>query len=1147
MAISIASVAITIKFVVHTERAFMRIGTSILLLGLLAEASLHGQIANHVVISEMYGGGGNSGSTWKNDFIELYNPTNMPVNLNGWSVQYGSASGTTWQKTILSGVIQPKGYYLIQELQGSGGTQTLPTPDAIGIIAMSATAGKIALVKDTLTIAGPTDAFVIDFIGYGTANMYEGLGPAPVLSNTISAERKASVSSTAATLAPGGSEEKAGNGCDTNNNANDFVAQMAINPQNSSSPKEPPGSILAGIGTAVLTPQVVKADSLLELKLLLRGSSQGVITGLRFPKHSVFNWSQSSVDVTSSGAGQPLVRLTPDSVIVGGLAVFASDSVQVRMTGVSAPDTTLKISFRVETAAGSDSMALVSPLPVFLLYGNPRPIASVRANDAQGVPINLQKLVTVRGIVTVAQQFKGPAYIQDVSAGIGVFDKSFESGVTIGDEVTISGSIAHFNGLTELTNVTLHQVHGSGNEVIPLVVTASQIAKDGVNGVEAYEGSLVQLNRVTVRDTLGRAIMEWTVSNQSGANFRLNDGTDSVIVRIDADINVANTIAPTGEFDIIGVVGQFIAAPPYIGGYQILPRSAADILSKGPVITVAPLEMMITPSALDVKWETAKPGSSFVRYGRTKAYELGVTGSPGQRTTHRLTISGLAPATIYHVQAFSVSGSDTSFASDRVVGTASLGSTGQVNVYFNKTINASLARWDTARGNANLAGLLLRRINAAQKSIDCALYSISGQVGQSIANALVQAKNRGVKVRFIIERDNMTAGTGPIVYQIIDAARIPWIADDFDIVNAGAGLQHNKFFVFDYPGGTPDQAWVWTGSWNLTDPGTDYDMQNAIEIQDQALAGAYTLEFNEMWGSDTDTPEKTNSRFGARKLDNTPHIFNINGVAVELYFSPSDRTTSHIISTLSRAQHSIGLALLTLTRSDVASTLKSRKDAGVKVRGVLDNGTDSGSQYSFLTSNGVDIRLDLDPIGLLHHKYAVVDAELTSASQYLITGSHNWTSSAETSNNENTLILQSSQIANQYLQEFTARYKESGGKDNIVLGVEQIGNGVPSSFWLSQNYPNPFNGMTNFEFRLPVSLYGIPKDGTGQAGTVNFEFVTLKVFDVLGREVATLMEENKPPGVYRVRWNAPNAPSGVYFCELRAGRSVAVRPMVLVK
>jgi phosphatidylserine/phosphatidylglycerophosphate/cardiolipin synthase-like enzyme len=1086
--------------------------------GILPATPLFGQVANHIVISEVYGGGGNSGSTWKNDFVEIYNPTNAPVNLNGWSIQYGSATGAMLQVTALSGAIQAKSFYLVQESQGTGGTRNLPTPDAIGIIAMASGSGKVALVKDTSLVSGPNDLTVVDFVGYGTANLSEG-SAAPLLSNTTSAERKASASSTDVTLAPGGSEEKAGNGWDTNNNSNDFVLQSNINPQNSASSKEPPPAIQAGIGVAYVLPQIVKADTTVQVTIVLRGVSDAAITALRFAKHPLFDWSHSSFSVSVSNGGQPLLQQTKDSVRVGGLTLSTTDSVQIRISGLAAPDTTVKVTFGFGTGAGSDSTALVTPLPSVVLYGNPRAIAVVKVNDAQGVPLNLQNPVTVRGIVTVAKEFGGPAYIQDASGGLAVFDLPFENAVKIGDEVTITGTITQFNGLTELASVTLHKIHSSGNDVIPLVVTCAQVARDGTNGTEAYEGMLVQLNRVTVRDASGQLMSTWNVSG-SGSNFWLRDNSDSVQVRIDGDVSsIPNTPAPAGEFDLVGVVGQFVSTAPFTGGYQVMPRFSADIFSKGPVVTVLPLEMSMTPTAFDVQWETAKPGSSFGRYGRTRAYELGVVGNAAPQTVHRITFSGLSAATAYHVQAFSVSGTDTSFAGDRVISTASQGSTGQINVYFNKSVNSSFARWDTAKGNANLTDLLLRRISAAQKSIDCAVYSLSGQPGQAIAAALVQAWNRGVKVRFIIERDNMYAGSGTTVNQYIVPAGIPWIMDDYDAVNGGVGLQHNKFFIVDYRGGRPDQAWVWTGSWNPTDPGTNDDLQNVIEIQDQALAGAYTIEFNEMWGSDSTAANAANSRFGARKMDNTPHLFNIGGTPVELYFSPSDRTTSHIISTLAKAENSINVAMLTLTRSDIAATMKSKKDAGVKVRGVLDNGTDTGSQYSFLTGSGVDIRLKGNSSGLFHHKYGIVDAEVTTASQYVITGSHNWTSAAETSNNENTLIVQSNRIANQYLQEFAARYKEAHGSDIIVVGIENTEGQVPSSFSLSQNYPNPFNPKTAISYQLLAN-----------------SFVKLVVFDVLGREISTLVNDIQRAGTHIVRWDASALPSGVYFYRLSARR-----------
>ncbi|MFI5174839.1 MAG: lamin tail domain-containing protein, partial [Terriglobia bacterium] len=102
--------------------------------------------SSSIVISQVYGGGGNSGATFKNDFIELYNRGGVAVDVSGWSVQYASSAGafSASLKTNLTGIIQPGHYYLVQEAAGAGGTVNLPTPDATGSIAMSATGAKVA-------------------------------------------------------------------------------------------------------------------------------------------------------------------------------------------------------------------------------------------------------------------------------------------------------------------------------------------------------------------------------------------------------------------------------------------------------------------------------------------------------------------------------------------------------------------------------------------------------------------------------------------------------------------------------------------------------------------------------------------------------------------------------------------------------------------------------------------------------------------------------------------------------------------------------------------------------------------------------------------------------------------------------------------
>ena len=169
-----------------------------------------------VVISEIYGGGGNSGSTYKNDFIELYNPTGHDISLEGWSVQYASASGAFGSNiTALSGIISSKSHYLIQEKAGAGGTQDLPAPEAAGNINLAATAGKAAVVNDVNPIVGRSAISVIDFVGYGTASEFEGAGSAIAPSNKASIARD-------------------GNHTDRDSNDTDFIVFDPPQPENSS-------------------------------------------------------------------------------------------------------------------------------------------------------------------------------------------------------------------------------------------------------------------------------------------------------------------------------------------------------------------------------------------------------------------------------------------------------------------------------------------------------------------------------------------------------------------------------------------------------------------------------------------------------------------------------------------------------------------------------------------------------------------------------------------------------------------------------------------------------------------------------------------------------------------------------------------------
>jgi hypothetical protein len=152
----------------------------------------------------------------------------------------------------------------------------------------------------------------------------------------------------------------------------------------------------------------------------------------------------------------------------------------------------------------------------------------------------------------------------------------------------------------------------------------------------------------------------------------------------------------------------------------------------------------------------------------------------------------------------------------------------------------------------------------------------------------------------------------------------------------------------------------------------------------------------------------------------------IGGRHVELYFSPSDNTTSHIVGAIQSASHDIEFAVLTYTRNDMSDAMVAAKHNGTDVRGMIENINDQGSEYPYLVSSGVNVTAHCLPYDL-HHKYCIVDANATSSDPLVTTGSHNWSTAAETVNDEDELIIHDATIANEYLQEFTKTF------DSIML------------------------------------------------------------------------------------------------------------------
>jgi Metallo-peptidase family M12B Reprolysin-like/Lamin Tail Domain/Secretion system C-terminal sorting domain len=223
-------------------------------------------------ISQIYGGGGNTSAPYTHDFIEIYNGGSATVTLNGYSVQYAGNTGTSWSSTNLTGTIAPGKYYLVRASSGGAVGVALPTPDVLGTIIISATAGKVALVNTTTLLTGacPTGTQIIDFVGYGTSANCSESANAPAPSNTNAILR-------------------ANGGCtDTNNNSTDFSTGTPT-PRNSASPANNCGLVLTITdNTCPTTTGTISATGC------------GAGTALEYATNSAGPWSTTAPTYTTS-------------------------------------------------------------------------------------------------------------------------------------------------------------------------------------------------------------------------------------------------------------------------------------------------------------------------------------------------------------------------------------------------------------------------------------------------------------------------------------------------------------------------------------------------------------------------------------------------------------------------------------------------------------------------------------------------------------------------------------------------------------------------------------------------------------------------------------------------------------------------------
>lgn len=755
------------------------------------------------------------------------------------------------------------------------------------------------------------------------------------------------------------------------------------------------------------------------------------------------------------------------------------------------------------------------------------PISDLKQNNSSGLPVGLGDTFTVTGIVTASNHFgsNGPGAIQDTTAGISVYGNQFAGEVEIGDSVTITAKLDQFNGLSQL-NFVLGGAslvnHGNASVPEPEIVTISEIITQQWNGFESLEGKLIRINDVVITGSGNFS------GGTSGNNYPISDPTGSLEIRIDESVNIVGTPIPTDTIDIIGILGQYDPSAPHSSGYQLYPRFVTDIVNaEVPVILTPVYASNIDTSSFTVFFKTARNGNSQVKYGLTSALELDSVVIDTDTTEHAVPVTGLEPFTLYYYKAYSTNEAGTSSSELYSVRTSSANpSPGNINVYFNFSVDTTVAiPGNSAMGNVDLESKLIERINQASYSIDLALYSFFGV--PDVADAIVSAKNRGVKVRVVYDHRGGSALQNSM--QTLANAGI-LISRRPNETSTFHGIMHNKFFIFDARDTIETNDWLWTGSLNITSTEMGWK-NNIIEINDPSVASAYTIEFEEMWGSNSDIPNPSNARFGLYKLDNTPHNFNIGGRDVQLYFSPSDGTTSKINTQIGFADNSIYLALYVITKDEIRNAIITQTGLGMDdLRGVVDQINSQGSEFNTLQNYG-EMLHNVSPT--MHHKYSLLDAAYTESSPTTITGSHNWSASAEEDNDENTLIIEDIYIANQYMQEFKKRYNEAGGTGTFIIPVVGVKDENPFqnfSYRLFQNYPNPFNPVTTIRFEIPSSRE-----------------IELSVFDMLGRKVKTLFEGTAPAGIMAVDFNAGELASGVYIYRLKTEEFVISKKLILMK
>ncbi len=700
------------------------------------------------------------------------------------------------------------------------------------------------------------------------------------------------------------------------------------------------------------------------------------------------------------------------------------------------------------------------------------PITDVRA-------LAIGATVSIRGVITCGPELGQARYIQDATGGLGIFfaTPAQASNVLRADSVTITGTVAVFNNLLQLSPVTTVTIHLRNMPLPePLEFTGASITQAFV---EANEGKLVRLNEVPNIRTASNQVFPAFTGN---SNYNLNQSAVTQLRVNSASTGINGVVGkppPTAGFNVVGIMSQFCQSPATgcTNGYQILVRNYDDfILGEGPNIISAITQTDFNQNSMTLAFQTQRAGSTRVEYGLTT--NLGtVLNDVTQVIDHTITLPNLLPGNIYFVKITSSNLFGTSESNVLPFGTES-NSSGIIATYFTGSVanNYGAPNITAVQLNQLVDDTLIAYINRATETLDISIYNWNNTSLSNITSAVNAAHARGVRVRIVADGGNANVGLQTL-NNAINVQRSPTGTSP-----AGSfyGIMHNKFMAIDANASNPNLPIVWTGSTNWTAGNINTDYNNVVIFQDQTLAKAYVMEFEEMWGSNTAVQGEIfngttgSARFGNTKSDNTPHEFKIGGKRVQSFFSPTDAVSSKIIGSINSTDSAFYTCNLVITRNDLAFALRDKFAAlgqGNCSFSMVDDTTGAESRAVFsIMSQSMGDRNVVETRGgsVLHHKYMIIDPHYESLNPLVLTGSHNWSNAGEQRNDENTLIIFDYQMANQFYKEFAARLLELDQTPCFL--VTNIGQSVASNAWTV--YPNPNKGslFVNSSVNAKVSI-----------------------------------------------------------------------------